>query len=120
MLSIWTGAGDKVESASSFSVKTEILGERLGNAELKTFGDKVADSPSIMLEVAGCKTLVCAVEEGEMLLCSYCLCDFLPLILGRIYTGRIVGTSMQKNDAAFWSLLNRRTHAIKVETFCFR
>lgn len=55
-----------MEGACSLAVETEVLGERLGDAELEALRDEVVDWPSVVVEGAGRETLVRAVEEGEV------------------------------------------------------
>lgn len=61
-----TRSRDKVESASALTVKTEVLSERLRDAQLEALLDEVADCPGVADQVAGCEALVCGIEEGEV------------------------------------------------------
>lgn len=63
---VGTGSGDEMEGAGALAVQTEILSERLRNAQLETLLDKVADSPGITDEITRRETLIRAVEEGEV------------------------------------------------------
>ena len=95
-----------MESASSLAVETEILCEGLSNTELEAFRDEVPDCPCVIFKIAGSETLVCAVEEWEMLLCPYDFGDLFPLLTGRVDSGRIVSTGVQQNYTSFWCGLN--------------
>ena len=116
-LGVWTGSGNEVESTGSFTVETEIFGERLSNAEFEALLNEVADSPGIVFEVAGRETLVSTVEEGEMFPCAYHLGDFHPLIAGGVDACRVVGTGVEEDYASFGGFLDGGAHAGEVEAF---
>ena len=105
-----------MESASSFTIQTEVLCKGLRYAELETLVDEIADCPSILTQAAGSEALVCTVKEREVCPCSDSLSDLLPLSLRRVDTGWIVCTGMEEDNAAFGGRLDRIEHASKIET----
>ena len=117
ILSIRASAGHEMESTRSFTIETKVFGKRLGYAELETFSYEIANGPGVVLEIAGGKTLIRAVEKGEVFLRSYNFRDFFPLVTGGIHAGGIVSAGVKKYDAAFWCVFDGRTHAVEVEAF---
>ena len=116
-LGVWTGSGNEVESTGSFTVETEIFGEGLSNAEFEALLNEVANSPSIIFEIAGRETLVRTVEEGEMFPRLYHFGDFHPLIAGGVDACRVVGTGVEEDYASFGGLFDGGLHAGEVEAF---
>lgn len=106
VLGVRAGAGDEVEGAGSFAVETEVFGEGLGDAELEALLDEVADGPGVVFQIARGETLVCTVEEGEVVFAADDLGDFGPLVMSGVNAGWVMGTSMEEDDAAFGSFLN--------------
>lgn len=74
--------GDEVEGAGALAVQAEVLGERLGDAELEALGDKVSDGPGVVFRVAGGEPLVGAIEEGEVLFRTDGFRQLDPFIVG--------------------------------------
>ena len=111
-----SGSSDEVEGTSTLAVETEVFGEGLGDAHLEALGDKVADSPGVTGEVTGGETLVGAVEEGEVVAFVDDSGNLLPLVLGGIYTGGIVGAWVKEDDGARRSRADSLEHTLKVET----
>ena len=66
-LFLWIGS-DKGESANTFAVETHVLRKGLGQSDLVTLLDEVADGEGVLGGVSGGETLVCHIEEGEELL----------------------------------------------------
>ena len=116
-LGIWTGSGNEVESTGAFTVETEIFGEGLGNAEFEALIDEIADSPGVIFEIAGCETLICAVEEGEMFPSAYHFGEFYPLFAGGVDACRVVGTGVEDDYTSFGGFFNGGAHAGEVEAF---
>ena len=108
-----------MECTGSFAVEPKVLGKGLRDAEFEALLDKVAHRPSVVFEVAGCETLVCAIEEGEMLLRSYDFGEFDPLLTGEIYACGVVCAGVQEEDASFWGRFNGGAHAGEVKHFGF-
>ena len=108
-----------MEGAGPFTVETEVLGEGLGDAEFETLFDEIADSPGVAFEVAGCKTLVCAVEEGKVLFVADDFGEFFPLVMDWVNAGGVVGAGVEKDDTTFRGFLNGGGHALEVEAFGF-
>ena len=103
-LSVWTGSSDEVEGTGSFAVETEIFGEGLRDAEFEALVDEVADCPGVIFEIAGCETLIRAVEEGEVFLCADYFGEFDPLFAGGIDACGVVGAGVQEDYASFGGL----------------
>ena len=116
-MGVWTGSGNEVESTRSFTVETEIFGERLSNAEFEALLNEVANSPGIVFEIAGRETLVRAVKEGEVFPRAYHLGDFHPLIPGGVDACRVVGTGVEEDYASFGGFFDSGAHAGEVEAF---
>jgi hypothetical protein len=113
--SLRSGRGNGVEAAGTLSVKTEILGETLGNNELEALVNKVSDSPSILDEITGGKALVSSIEEGEVVLLLHDRSDLGPLILGRVDTSRVVCTCVKDEDRALGSGLQSLLETFKIK-----
>ena len=77
--------------------------------------DEVADSESILVGVTTGKALVGHVEEGVVLALLHGVADGAPLLLSRVNTSRVVGTSVEQDNAALGHLLDILDHAIKVK-----
>jgi hypothetical protein len=92
------GLGHNVESADSFSVKAEVLGERLGYHELMAVLQKESDWENVLLEISGGVTLVGGVKQGENLFGKDQLGEGFPLVDRQINTSWVVGTSVEEND----------------------
>jgi hypothetical protein len=114
--SVRTRTSDEVEATSTLAIKTEVLCVTLSYEHLEALLDEVTDSPSILVQIAGCETLVCAVEEGELGLALHERGNLLPLVLGRVDTCGVVCASVKQDDTAFWSLLYRLDHTLEVKT----
>lgn len=110
-----SGAGHKVEASSSLAIEAKVLGETLANDSLKSLLNKVADGGGILGEVARSEALVGTVEEGEMLLLSDNDSQLLPLVEGRVDTGRVMGARVQQDNGTLGSSLDGSLHALKVE-----
>ena len=106
-----------MESTGSFTVETEVFGEGLGNAEFEALIDEITDSPGVVFEVAGCETLICAVEKGEVFPSAYYLGEFYPLFTGGVDACRVVGTGVEEDYASFGGLFDGGAHAGEVEAF---
>ena len=83
--------------------------------ELEALLDEVADGPIVCAQRARGETLVCAVEEGELLPLLHDGGNLFPLILSRVDTGGVVCAGVEKDDAAFGCRLEGAEHAVKVE-----
>ena len=97
--------GDEGESTDTFAVETHILREGLGQSDLVTLLDEVADGERVVCGVSGGETLIRHVEEREELLLLDEVRDFLPLGRSGIYTSGVVGTGVQEDDSTLGSVL---------------
>ena len=80
-----------------------------------TLADKVPDRESVPVGVTARETLVGHVKEGEVLLLLHDVADFLPLLLRRVDTGRVVRTGVQEDDGLVRCSLDVCNHAFKVQ-----
>ena len=103
-LFLWVGC-DEGEGANTFAVETHVLREGLGQSDLVTLLDEVADGESVLSGVSGSETLVRHVEEGEEFLLLDEIRDFLPLGRGWVDTSGVVGAGVQENDSTLGSIL---------------
>jgi len=103
-LFLWIGC-DEGEGTDTFSVETHVLREGLGQSDLVTLLDEVADGEGVLGGVSGSETLVRHVKEGEELLLLDEIRDFLPLGRGWVNTSGVVGTGVQENDSTLGSIL---------------
>lgn len=117
--SVWAGGRNEVESAGALTVQTKVLGEGLGDAELEALIDEVADRPRVAGEIARREALVCCVEERKVLTFAQNDRDLLPLVLGQVDAGGVVGAGVQDDDGAGRSFAQGTEHAVEVEAFGF-
>ena len=88
---------DNRKRTCSLTVQTHVLGKALGEAQLVTLFDEVADRECIAVGIATGETLVCHVKERVVLLLFDHLANLFPLLLCRVNTGRVVSTCVQKD-----------------------
>lgn len=112
---ILCGSDNGVEGTSTLTIETKVLGETLSDEELEALLDEVIDSPSILSKVTRGKTLVSAVEEGEVVLLAHKGSNLLPLLLSGINTSGVVRASMENEDGALRSILESGLQAIEIE-----
>jgi hypothetical protein len=115
LLLIGIGA-DHGEGTDTLAVETHVLGKGLAQSNVVALLNEVADSESILVGVTASKTLVGHVEEGKVLLLLDDIGDLLPLLLGGIYTSRVVGAGVEKEDTAVRGSLDVSNHTLEVET----
>jgi len=106
---------DDGEGTNTLAVETHVLGERLSQAGAEALLDEVAESEGILGGVTTGKALVGHVEEGVVVASLDSLSDLNPLLLGRVYTSRVVGTGVEQDDAVLGHGLDVGHHAVKVE-----
>ena len=107
--------GNEVECAGALAIQTQVLGKRLGDDELEPLLNEEADGAGVTIEVARSESLVGAIEEGEVLLCRHQLGDLAPLGRGGVDTCRVVGASVEEDDAVLGGLGKSALHAVNVE-----
>lgn len=112
--SIRSGSRDEVESTRTLAVQTQILRERLSDTELEALLGEIANGPRVADQITGREALIGGVEEGEMLTLADHRGDFLPLLLGGIYAGRVMGTGVEKDDGAGQGRAQGLKHAIDI------
>lgn len=115
-----TGCGNEMECARALAIQTKVLSEGLGHAQLEALLDEVAHGPGVANEITRGETLVGAVKEGEMVALAHDDGDVLPLGLGQIDTGGVVGADVQEDDGAGGSIAQGGEHAGEVEAFGLR
>lgn len=106
---------DDGESTNTLAVETHVLGERLSQAGAETLLDEVTESEGVLGGVTTGKALVGHVEEGVVVASLDSLSDLNPLLLGRVYTSRVVGTGVEQDNAVLGHGLDVGHHAVKVE-----
>lgn len=107
-----------MECTGALTVQTEVLRERLRNAEFETLLHEILDRPGVTGKIPGCETLVGGVEEGKVIALLHDGCDLFPLVLGGIDAGGVVGAGVEEDDGAGGRCLQRMEHAVEVEAFC--
>lgn len=117
VLGVWAGAGDEMERTCSFSIESKVFGKGLCDAKFEALVDEVADGPGVVFEISRSETLVCAIEEGEVVPGSEDFCELGPLGAGGVYAGGVVGARVEEDDASFGGLFDGGTHAFEVEAF---
>lgn len=115
--SVGAGGRNKMERARPLAVQTEVLGERLRNAEFKPLLDEVPDCPCVADEIARGEALIRGVEEGEVVPFPHDCGDLFPLVLGWVYACWVVRAGVEEDDGARWRCLQRLQHAVEVEAF---
>lgn len=78
------------------------LGEGLGQSDLVTLLDKVAQCVGVAVRVARGKALVGHVEKGKVLLLLDDVADLLPVVVRWVHARRVVRTRVQQDDALGW------------------
>lgn len=76
----------------------------------------MTESESITVDVSAGESLISHVKEGEVALLLHDLSDLAPLGLGRINTGRVVGTGMQQDDAVGGNGLQIFNQTLEIKT----
>ena len=107
-LFLWIGC-DEGEGANTFAVETHVFREGLGQSDLMTLLDEVADGEGVFGGVSRGETLVRHIEEGEEFLLLDEIRDFLPLGRGWVNTSGVVGAGVQENDSTLGSILFGRS-----------
>ena len=103
-LLLWI-CGYEGESTDTFAVETHILRKGLGQSDLVTLLDKVANGERVVGGVSRGETLIRHVEEREELLFLDEVRDLPPLGRGGVYTSGVVGAGMQEDNSTFGSVL---------------
>lgn len=78
--------------------------------------DKVSHGESILVGVATRKTLVRHIKKGKVALGLDGLADLLPLLLGGVDAGRVVGAGMEQKHAALGGGFDVGQHALEIQT----
>jgi hypothetical protein len=104
-----------MKAARPLRVETEVFGEGLGDEHLQTEGGEVTYGEAVVGEVTGSESLVGAVEEGEETCVLNHGRNLAPLILRRIKSSRVVGASLEDDDAASWRCSEVAQHALDVK-----
>ena len=109
------GGADHGGSSAALSVETEVLGEGLGEADLVAVSDELADGEGISLHISRGETLVSAVEDHSAVVGLDSLADLLPLLLGGIHSGGVVGASVEQEGRLGRSVLNLLHNTVEVQ-----
>ena len=86
--------GDEGESANPFAVEAHVLREGLGESNLVTLLNEVADGKRILGSVSRGESLVRHIKEGEELLLPDKARDFFPLSRGGVDTRGVVSAGV--------------------------
>ena len=105
-----------MEAASALAVQAKVLGKRLSNDQLEALFDEKPDGGSIAVQVARSEALVGAIEEGEVFLRLHERRDLAPLVESRVDTCRVVGTSVQEDNAAVGGIFQGSLHPVEIQT----
>lgn len=92
-----------------------VLGKRLAQGNVVALLNEVADSEGILVGVTAGKALVSHIEEGKVTLLLHDVRDLLPLLLGRVNTGRVVSASVEKEDTAVGGTLDVSNQTLEVK-----
>jgi hypothetical protein len=92
-----------------------VFGKTLRQANVVTLLDKVPDGESVLVSVSTSEALVGHVKERVVALLLHDIANLFPLLHGRVDSGRVVGASVQQDDAAFWCVLDVFDHTFKVQ-----
>lgn len=109
-------SADEVEGTSALTVKTHDLGERLSNNHLEALVNEIAETVGIIIKGAGGETLVSSVKERIKLVLLAHFSNLVPLLLGGVNTGGVVGTGVQEHSRAYLGIGKILQHAFDVET----
>mmetsp|Transcript_3057 Transcript_3057/g.4555 ORF Transcript_3057/g.4555 Transcript_3057/m.4555 type:complete len:236 (+) Transcript_3057:354-1061(+) len=107
-----------MHTTCSFSVKSKVLSVGLSNYHLEALSNEVSDSLRISFEISSSKSLICRIEEWEMVSLSDNTCDCFPLFKSWVNTSWIVCASMEEDYRALWSFLEVIEHSLEVKSSC--
>jgi len=111
------GAASKdTEVSSSLTVKSEVLGERLEEDESVGVLGEESDGVSVLFEVSTGEALVGAIHADHVVLSLDHFEDLLPLVVGGVLSGRVVGASVQNDDLLLRCSVEILKHAVAVES----
>jgi hypothetical protein len=108
--------GNNGEKSSTFTVDTEVLGERLEKHDVVSVLLEKSEGVSILLEITGSETLVSGIKAGEKLLSLDDFEDISPLARSRINTSRVVRADMEHDERMVLASLKIFEHTVKVES----
>jgi hypothetical protein len=89
-----------MKTSNTLPIQAEILCKGLGDDDFNALIYKVAYSESVVGKRARGEALVSTVKEREETPSLNDASNFFPLFLRRIYSRRVVCTSMEKDDTA--------------------
>jgi hypothetical protein len=81
---------------------------------------KLPDGRGILVQIATCKALVRAIEEGIVCALSHHRGNFIPLLRSRVDAGRVVRTRVQKEHRARGSTPQGGQEAREIQADCAR
>jgi len=109
--------GDEMQASDSFSVESEILGITLGEHILNSGSFEDSERLNVSFNISGGISLIGTIEVRVQLLFLENLSKLSPLIRGGVNSGGVVGTGMQKHNAAGFSIGKSLAHSFEVESF---
>ena len=92
-----------------------VLSKALAQSNVVTLLNKVSRSKSITAGITTGKALVSHIEESEVALLLHDVANLAPLVLGGVNTGRVVGASVQEDNAVVRSSLDVGKETLKVK-----
>jgi len=111
-----SGVGsDEGNAASTLTVKTEVLGERLEEHQVVDVRGEESKRVGILLEVTGGEALVGRVEGNEVVLALDNVENVVPLLVGGVNTSGVVGAHVHEEDGAVLGVLQVLLEACVVE-----
>lgn len=98
--------GHHMQHTGSLTIESKVLGKGLRDAEFELGASvqEMLDSPSVLLETAGCEALIGEVEERNQALGLADDGEFHPLLFGRVSSSRVVGASVEDHYVALFRL----------------
>ena len=95
---------------------SDVPGRQAGGAPL----DKLVHRPGVVVEVAACKALVCAVEEREVALFEHHVRNLAPLLMRRVHASWVVRACMDEEDRVRRGTFQRLDEGVEGKTDSLR
>ena len=102
-------------SSATLSVETEVLGEGLSQADLVSVSHELADGEGVALHISRGESLVGAIEDHTAVVSLDGLADLLPLLLGGVHTGGVVGAGVEQEGGLGGGLLDLSEDSVNVQ-----
>jgi len=109
-------SGNNGDATSTLTIETKVLGERLEEHDVVGMLLEKLERVAIFLEITTGETLIGRVESGEQLFALNNLEDVLPLRVGGVNTGGVVGADVEHDNRVVFGIVKIFLHAFEVET----